>query len=130
MEHQHEAVATVERLRQVAGAIQQAVRRNDVAGLPELAREEAELARRLADQLAAMPAVPDALRDGVRSWWVLHEQNRMLLQHAHQTVLALLDLLTGAGHEPVGLYSPHAAAGGGRRDAVGHVAAAAVDRRV
>ncbi|WP_324668263.1 hypothetical protein [Geochorda subterranea] len=129
MEHQHEPVAIVERLRQLAGAIQQAVRRNDVAGLPELAREEAELARRLADQLAAAPAVPDALRDGVRSWWALHEQNRLLLQHAHHTVLALLDLLAGAGNEPAGLYSPQAATGGGRRDAVGRVAAA-VDRRV
>lgn len=129
MEHQHEPVATVERLRQVAGAIQQAVRRNDVSGLPELARAEAELARRLADQLAAAPAVPDGLRDGVRSWWALHEQNRLLLQHAHQTVLALLELLAGAGNEPAGLYSPHAATGGGRRDGVRHVAAA-VDRRV
>lgn len=142
LDWQGEAVAVLEELHRVATSVREAVLRNDLAALPVLAQREAELAGRLSRTLeqATVAAsngsdgdgaavLPGPVRERARAWWVLHRQNRMLLQHAHQTVLALLGLMTGAAQEPAGLYSEN----GSRWPAAGHGAhrpAAAVDQRV
>ena len=142
MDWQGEALRLLEDLHEVAATIQRAVLQNDVATLPRLVQREAELANRLsltleqvapssgADTAGHPRALPEPLRHKARAWWTLHRQNRMLLQHAHQTVVALIGLLAGAAQEPVGLYSPDGARWPGAGEAASRPVATAVDQRV
>lgn len=133
MDRRQEALDLVQRLHGTALQVRQAVLQGEVQSLPELARQEAELAARLAEVLGRRTADADPqpepdpeLRERARAWWRLHQQNRLLLQHAHQTVVALIELLAGAVEEPAGLYAP---AGAGSLAAAGRPVAAAVDRK-
>ena len=108
-------------LREAGEAIQRAVLGGDVAALPELVERERNLADQLNRALAARWPTgrpvhgggpedpPGELQALIRAWWRTHEQNRLLLEHAHRTVVELIALLSGSAAEPVGLYSPGAA---------------------
>ncbi|MEW6047145.1 MAG: hypothetical protein AB1609_11780 [Bacillota bacterium] len=140
MEWHEQALHLLGELKSVGEQAQGAILRGDVSALPVLVRREAELAGSLSRLLEEVPAAVsggaagdpyEELRRQARAWRRLHEQNRMLLEHAHQTVVALIGLLTGAGMEPSGLYS---ADGMQRRSAAARpgdaLPAAAVDQRV
>lgn len=118
-------------LQGTAEAIQRALLDRNVAALPGLVEREQSLAERLNRELSRRAAadeqpggqgpteLPGELQALLRGWWRTHEQNRLLLQQAHRTVVELIGLLAGCAGEPVGLYSPGA---DGR-------AAARIDRR-
>ena len=104
-------------LLETSQAIRSAVVSGDAPSLPGLAERERalaeELRRWLAERQAAEPAaglqaggLPSEAAGLLKAWWQTHQQNRLLLQHAHRTVSQLLALLEGAAAEPVGLYGP------------------------
>lgn len=107
-------------LQETGESIQRAILAGDVAALPGLVMREQGLAEQLNRELAQRSRgerpphengpddLPGELKDLIRAWWRTHEQNRLLLQHAHRTVADLVALLTGCAGEPVGLYTPGA----------------------
>ena len=137
---QSEALRLVDELHRAATELQRAVLRNDVAAIPRLAQQEAHLAGLLSRTLQQVPAtggaeggkprLPEALREKARAWWALHRQNRMLLEHAHQTVVALIEALAGAAQEPAGLYSADGLRGAAGSEVMGRPLVTAVDQRV
>lgn len=138
---QGEALRLLDQLHRIAATMQQVVLQRDVVALPELVRREAELASRLSRTLEQglpaasperdghSPTLPEHLRRKAQAWWALHQQNRMLLQHAHQTVVALIELLAGAAQEPMGLYSVGRGRWSAGSETAGRPLATAVDQR-
>lgn len=131
MEWKAGALECLGQLIRVGEVTQKAILLGDVGALPGLVQREAELAATLEQCLESAPAGAGGASELARqaaAWQRLHEQNRMLLEHAHRTVVALLALFTSAGDEASGLYAPpHAQSVAGRT--LAPVAPLSVDRR-
>lgn len=135
-----EALDLVRALGDAAGAIREALVRGDVAQLPARAQQEQELAQRLAGHLATLqqPGGPAprreaelvALREALRGWYRLHQQNRLLLQHAHETAAQLISVLSAQAAEPSGLYGTARGTAGSEAGGGAVAGARVVDRRV
>ncbi len=126
-------------LQEVAQQAQHAIVCGDVRALPALVEKECALAGELSRLLSQLPpgwgagadggsARADELRAHARAWKRLHDQNRLLLEHAHRTVVQLIAVLTGAMVEGPGLYGPADATGEPQPPV--ELQVAAVDRRV
>lgn len=125
-------------LQEVARQAQHAIVCGDVGALPGLVEKECALAGELSRVLSQLPPGWDSgvepghgsaaeLRAHALAWRRLHEQNRLLLEHAHRTVVELIAVLTGATVEGPGLYGPADVAG--ESQPPGELQVAAVDRR-